>query len=156
MLVMKGSRLSDILVDADGCPVKQEIYRVAKRHGLQVILVSNALLRIPEEDWLRQVVVGGALDAADDWIAEHAGETDIVITGDIPLAARCLDKGAAVLDHRGGAFTDSTISEALAMRGLLSHLRSAGAVTGGPALFEKRHRSLFLQRLDKAVQSLRR
>ena len=100
--------------------------------------------------------MGGALDAADDWIAEHAGQTDIVVTGDIPLAARCLDKGAAVLDHRGGAFTDDSISEALAMRGLLSHLRTVGAVTGGPALFGKRDRSLFLQRLDKTIHAMRK
>jgi len=148
--------LSVIYVDADGCPVKDEIYRVALRYGLTVTLVSNSLLRIPDEDWLRQVVVGGGPDAADDWIAQNVAENDIVISADIPLAARCLDKGAVVLDTRGRAFSEDGISDALALRGLLSHLRGTGAITGGPPPFEKRHRSLFLQRLDRTVLAMLR
>ncbi|MFH0963760.1 MAG: YaiI/YqxD family protein [Planctomycetota bacterium] len=147
--------MSEIFVDADGCPVKQEIYRVAKRHMLRVILVSNSLLRLPQGDWVRQVVAGGNLDAADDWIAEHVAENDIVISGDIALASRCLAKGAVVVDPRGGTFTEGNIGDALGMAGLFSHLRGAGTITGGPAPFEKRHRSLFLQRLEEAIQAAR-
>ena len=102
------------------------------------------------------VVVEGQLNAADDWIAEHAGKDDIVITGDIPLAARCLAKGAAVLDQRGGVFTEAGIGQALAGRELLSYLREAGTITGGPAAFEKRDRSRFLQRLDETVHAVRK
>ena len=140
-------------MDADGCPVKQEVYRVARRYALAVTLVSNAWLRIPDEDGITQVVVGRAPDAADDWIAEHAAANDIVISADIPLASRCMDKGALVLDPRGHLFTAEHICQALAMRDLNAHLRDIGALAGGPAPFEKRHRSQFLQRLDQAVQS---
>jgi len=129
---------------------------VAQRYGLKVTLVSNVWLQIPEVDWLEQIVVGQHLDAADDWIAEHVGENDIVITGDIPLAARCIEKYALVLDTRGGIFTEDGISEALAVRSLLSHLRDMGTITGGPAPFSKQHRSFFLQRLDQTIQDLRR
>jgi len=146
----------EVFVDADGCPVKEEVYRVARRYKLNVTLVANTLMRVPEADWLKQVVVEGQLNAADDWIAEHAGNGDIVITGDIPLAARCLAKGAAVLDLRGGVFTESGIGQALAARELLSRLREAGTITGGPVPFEKRDRSRFLQRLDQTVHALRR
>jgi len=148
--------LSEILVDADGCPVKQEVYRVARRYEIGVILVSNSLLRLPAGDRVRQVIVGGNLDAADDWIAEHVTGRDIVVSGDIVLASRCLAKGAVVIDPRGGIFTEDSIGEALAMQGLLSHLRGTGAITGGPSAFKKRDRSLFLQRLDEAVQAVRR
>jgi len=148
--------LLDIFVDADGCPVKEEIYRVAKRHMLKVTVVSNSWLRIPEEDWLEQVAAGAGPDAADDWIVEHVTDNDIVITGDIPLAARCLERGAVVLDLRGGLFTEDNIHDALASRELLSHLRGLGTVTGGPAPFEKRHRSRFLQRLDEAIRDVSR
>lgn len=136
--------------------MKAEIYRVAVRYKLNVILVANSWLRLPEEDWLTQVVVGSELDAADDWIAEHVAEGDIVISEDIPLASRCMDKGAVVLDTRGGAFTEDTVSESLATRDILSHLRDVGAITGGPRPFDKRHRSLFLQRLDTTIQALRK
>ena len=146
----------EILVDADACPVKEEIYRVARRYGLTVTLVANAPMRVPLEDWLRLTVVEDRFDAADNWIAEHARENDIVITADIPLAARCLARGAAVLDMRGGAFTEADIGHALASRELMAHLRATGAVTGGPAAFDKRFRSRFLQRLDETVQALRR
>ena len=148
--------MSDIFVDADACPVKPEIYCVARRYALRVTLVSNAWMWIPSEDWLTLVVVEGQLDAADDWIVEHVTEHDIVISGDIPLASRCVAKGTVVLDLRGGVFTEANIGEALASRDLLSHLRDLGAMTGGPAAFEKRDRSRFLQRLDETVQAIRR
>jgi uncharacterized protein YaiI (UPF0178 family) len=145
----------EIFIDGDGCPVKQEVYRVAKRYGLKVNLVSNARMRAPREDWLETVIVEGQVNAADDWIAEHAGEDDIVITGDIPLASRCLEKEARVLSPAGRIFTAESIGEALASRELLSHLRDLGTITGGPAPFEKRDRSRFLQRLDETVQAIR-
>jgi len=148
--------LLDIYVDADGCPVKQEVYRVAKRYGLRVKLVSNSWMRVPEEPWLELIRVGEALDAADDWIVEHVSEGDIVISGDIPLAARCLEKGARVLDPRGRVFSEDSIGEALASRELMSWLRDLGTVTGGPAAFEPRDRSRFLQRLDELIQAIRR
>ena len=154
-LAAKGSGLLDIFVDADGCPVKQEVYRVAKRYGLRVILVSNSRMRTPHEDWLKVVVVDGQFNAADDWIVEHVSEDDIVITGDIPLASRCLEKGAQVLAPTGRVFAQDSIGEALASRELLSHLRDLGTITGGPAPFEKRDRSRFLQRLDETIQAVR-
>ena len=147
--------MSDIFVDADACPVKQEIYRVAKRYALKVTLVSNSPMRIPREAWLRLVVVDGQFDAVDDWIVKHVTEDDIVISGDIPLASRCLAKGAAVLDLRGGVFTEDNIGDALASRELLSHLRDLGSITGGPTPFEKRDRSRFLHRLDETIQAVR-
>jgi uncharacterized protein YaiI (UPF0178 family) len=145
--------LPDIFVDADGCPVKQEIYRVATRYGLKVTLVSNARMRTPQEDWLKLVVVDGQFDAADDWIVEHVRPQDIVISGDIPLASRCLEKGALVLGPTGRVFTEENIGDALASRELLSHLRELGTMTGGPAPFEKRDRSRFLQRFDEMVRA---
>jgi uncharacterized protein len=148
--------VSEIFVDADACPVKQEIYRVAKRYALKVTLVSNSWMRTPHESWLTLVVVDGQFAAVDDWIVEHVTDADIIITGDIPLASRCLAKGAVVLDLRGGAFTEANIGEALASRDLLSHLRDLGTITGGPVPFEKRDRSRFLQRLDEAIQAIRR
>jgi len=142
-----------IFVDADGCPVKQEICKVAGRYGIQAVFVANAWMRIGREGEHKLVVVDGDFNAADDWIAGQAVANDIVITADIALAARCLAKSAVVLDPRGGAFTENTIGQALAARELMSHLRDMGQVTGGPAPFEKRHRSRFLQRLDQAIQS---
>ena len=144
----------DIFVDADACPVKQEVYRVANRYGLNVTLVSNSWMRAPPEDRISLIVVGDRLDAADDWIVEHVGENDIVISADIPLASRCLEKGAQVLGPSGRVFTDESIGEALATRELLSQLRELGTVTGGPAPFRKRDRSRFLQRLDETIQAV--
>ena len=146
----------NIFVDADGCPVKQEVYRVARRYGLKVTLVSNSRMRTPQEDWLKVIVVEGQFNAADDWIVEHVGENDIVITGDIPLASRCLEKGAQVLAPTGRVFREEGIGDALATRELLSHLRDLGTITGGPAPFAKRDRSRFLQHLDETIQALRR
>ena len=148
--------MSDVFVDADGCPVKQEVYRVAQRYGLKVVLVSNSRMRIPHADWLELVVVDGQFDAADGWIVEHVGARDIVISGDIPLAARCLKKGALVLGPTGHVFTEENIGEALASRDLLSHLRELGTITGGPAPFGKRDRSCFLQHLDATIQTASR
>jgi uncharacterized protein YaiI (UPF0178 family) len=145
-----------IFVDADGCPVKQEVYDVAKRYRLKVTVVSNSWMRTPLADWLTLVVVEGQFDAVDDWIVEHAGENDIVISGDIPLASRCLKKSARVLGPTGRVFTEDNIGEALASRELLSHLRELGTMTGGPAPFGNRDRSRFLQRLDGVIQSVRR
>jgi len=144
----------DIFVDADGCPVKQEVYRVAKRYGLRVTLVSNSRMRTPQEEWLEVVVVNGQFNAADDWIVEHVSENDIVITGDIPLAARCLEKGSRVLGPSGRIFTRETIGEAVASREFLSYLRELGTITGGPAPFEKRDRSRFLHRLDETIHAV--
>src|SRR6185437_2700531 len=117
------------------CPVKEEIYRVAKRYGFGVTLVANAIMSIPKADWLKLVVVDGCLDAADDWIVERIVADDIVISADIPLAARCLEKGAVVLDMRGGVFTEDRIGEALASREILGQLRERGTISGGPAAF---------------------
>jgi len=146
----------DIFVDADGCPVKDEVYRVARRHGLGATVVSNARMRIPEEDRFTLIVVGDRFDAADDWIVEHAGRDDIVISADIPLASRCLKKGAVVLDQRGGEFTEDNIGAALAGRELSAHLRDLGTLTGGPPPFSARDRSRFLHRLDETINAIRR
>ena len=121
--------MSEILVDADSCQVKQEVYRVAKRYGLRVTLVANSQMHIPSEGWLKLVVVSDQFDAADDWIVEHITKNDIVISGDIPLASRCLNKGARVLGPNGRVFTDDSIGDALATRDLMSHLRDIGIMT---------------------------
>ena len=123
----------DLYVDADACPVKDEIYRVAKRYDLAVFVVTNAWMFTPPAGRVELVLVGQGFDAADDWIAERASEGDIVITADIPLAARCLARGARALDAKGREFTPDAIGSALASRELLSDLRDLGVVTGGPA-----------------------
>jgi uncharacterized protein YaiI (UPF0178 family) len=147
-----------IYVDADSCPVKDEIYRVAKRYGLEVTLVSGTWLRTPPEPWIRMEVVKdtGGLDAADDWIADRVGNDDIVVTDDIILASRCLQKDCKALSPRGRAFTAESIGDALANRELMANLREVGAMTGGPAGFTKSDRSAFLQQLDNMVNVLRR
>ena len=128
---------------------------MAKRYGLKVTLVSNSRMRTPQEGWIEAVVVEGQFNAADDWIVDHVSEDDIVITGDIPLASRCLAKGARVLAPAGRVFSEEGIGDALATRELLSHLRDLGNITGGPAPFDKRDRSRFLQRLDETIQAVR-
>lgn len=142
-----------IFVDADGCPVKNEVYRVARRHGVRVTLVADAWMRIPEEDAFKLVVVEGDFDAADDWIVEHASDGDIVVTGDIPLADRCLKMGARPLGVRGREFTEDSIGEAMASRELYSELRDLGIQTGGPRPFEKKDRSRFLQTLEAMLRA---
>jgi len=148
--------LLHIYVDADACPVKQEVYRVAKRCGLDVTLVANSWMRVPDERWLDLEVVGEGFDAADDWIVEHVQPGDIVVTADIPLASRCIKEGAHVIGTTGKPFTENNIGSALATRDLLSELRGAGEITGGPPPLEKRDRSRFLQTLDEVIQSVRR
>lgn len=150
------SRVLHIFVDADACPVKQEIYRVASRHGLQVTLVSNTWMRVPYEPWITLEVVDSGLDAADDWIAEHAQPLDIVVTADIPLADRCLKAGAQVLGTTGKPFTEDSIGQALATRDLLADLRDAGEIHGGPPPQGKGDRSRFLQKLDEMIHAIRR
>lgn len=147
-----------LFVDADACPVKLETYRVAQRHGLHVTLVSNSWMRVPAESWLELKVVAGDLDAADDWIVERVSRGDIVISADILLAARCLERGARVLGPRGDDFTEDSIGDAVATRELLSNLRTAGDVSGGgPPPMAQRDRSRFLHRLDEMIrEELRR
>jgi uncharacterized protein YaiI (UPF0178 family) len=152
----RGLRLLHIYVDADACPVKQEIFRVAKRYDLRVTLVAASHMRIPESSRLALVVVGEGLDAADDYIVEHLEPDDIVITADVHLAARSLEKGAFVLGHKGKPFTEDNIGPALATRDLLAELRTLGEVKGGPPPFARRDRSLFLQQLDQAVNAILR
>jgi uncharacterized protein YaiI (UPF0178 family) len=148
--------LLNIFVDADACPVKQEVYRVAKRYGLRVTLVAGSWMRIPDGVEITLKVVDQGVDAADDWIVEHLEADDIVVTGDIPLAARCVERGAYVLGHGGKPFTEDNIGAALATRNLLSQLREVGEVTGGPPPFDKRDRSRFLEGLDKVINEIRR
>jgi uncharacterized protein YaiI (UPF0178 family) len=148
--------LLDIYVDADGCPVKDEVYRVARRYGLKVFLVANSWMRVPEGDWLQQITVGPQVGAVDDWICEHVGADDIVITGDIPLASRCVHKGAKVLGLKGHPFTEDNIGGVLATRDLMTELREQGAKTRGPDPFAKQDRSRFLQRLDDMIHGIRR
>ena len=148
-----GYPLMTLYVDADGCPVKDEVYRVARRHRLKVCLVSNSRMRIPQEDLFELVIVNEQFNAADDWIAARVRDNDIVVTSDIPLAARCLEKGARVLDPKGRVFTEGSIGDALANRELMVYLRDMGNITAGPAPFEKRDRSCFLQRLDDVIRA---
>ena len=145
-----------IYVDADACPVKDEIYKVAQRYKLQVTLVANSYMRIPGGDWVQLVVVDKGRDEADDWIVDHATTDDVVITGDIPLAARCLDQGARALGHKGRPFTTENVGESLATRQLLTQLRDQGVMMGGPPPFAKKDRSLFLQQLDEMVNEIKR
>jgi uncharacterized protein YaiI (UPF0178 family) len=145
-----------VFVDADACPVKQEVYRVARRYDLAVTLVANSRMQVPEQEGLRLVVVGGGLDEADEWIVEQVGEDDILVSADILLASRCLQKGAHVVGPTGKPFTDANVGQALATRDLMSDLRGCGAVTGGQRPFTARDRSRFLQSLDHVVQAVRR
>jgi hypothetical protein len=143
-----------LYVDADACPVKEEVFRVAKRYGFKVFVVSNGRMRVPAGALVEMVVVTGHFDAADDWIAERITATDIAVTSDIPLASRCLAKGARVLDPKGKVFTPESIGDALASRELMAYLRDSGTITGGPAPFEARDRSRFLQKLDDLIQAI--
>lgn len=145
-----------IFVDADACPVKAEIYRVAERHGAHVLVVSNSVMAIPQAPWVERVIVGNAPDAADDWIVERAVRGDIVVTADIPLAARGVKAGADVIGPTGRAFTEASIGMTLATRNLMDDLRSAGQITGGPKPFAPRDRSAFLSALDLAIVRLKR
>ncbi|WP_430911795.1 YaiI/YqxD family protein [Methylobacterium sp. sgz302541] len=145
-----------IYVDADACPVKDEVYRVAARYGLHVYVVANSFMTLPREPWIERVIVSDGFDAADDWIAERAAPGAIVVTADVPLASRCVKAGASVLAPNGKAFTVSSVGMALATRNLMQDLREAGAVTGGPRPFSAKDRSAFLGALDRAVVRARR
>jgi uncharacterized protein len=145
-----------IFVDADACPVKQEVYRVASRFRLEVTLVANSWMRVPDERWIALEVVKDGFDAADDWIVEHVQPDDIVITADITLAGRCIKKGARVISPNGNPFTEDNIGMAVATRDLMSELRNTGEIMGGPPPLRKRDRSRFLEQLDNVIQSIRR
>ena len=145
-----------IYIDADACPVKQEVYRVAERHGLKVFVVSNSPIAVPGDPSIERVVVSAGMDAGDDWIAERAAKGAIVVTQDIPLAARAVRAGAAAIAPNGKPFSEGTIGMALATRNLMDALRSAGEITGGPKPFSPKDRSAFLQSLDREIVRLRR
>lgn len=148
--------VSVIYVDADACPVKDEALRVAERHDLEIVYVSNAWMRLPEGLKVRRVVVQEGPDAADDWIAERIGRGDIAVTADIPLAARCIKAGAQAIGSTGKPFTEAGIGMALAMRDLSQHLRETGESRGFNASFTRQDRSRFLEALELAVQKARR
>jgi uncharacterized protein YaiI (UPF0178 family) len=150
-----------IYIDADACPVKQEVYRVAERHALKgvdlkVLVVTNSPIAVPRDGFVERVVVGAGMDEADNWIAERARAGDIVVTADVPLASRCVKAGAEVIAPNGLAFTKDSIGMTLATRNLMDSLRSAGAITGGPKPFAPRDRSSFLAALDQAIVRLKR
>jgi uncharacterized protein YaiI (UPF0178 family) len=145
-----------IYVDADACPVKDEIYRVASRHGLPISVVAGNFIRVPQDPLIERVAAGAGMDAADDWIAERAGPGDIVITADIPLASRCVKAGAEVIAPNGKPFTEQSIGMTLAVRNLMTDLRSSGEVTGGPRSFAPRDRSTFLSTLDQTIRRIAR
>lgn len=145
-----------ILVDADACPVKEEIYKVAYRRAVPVRVVSNSYLRVPPHPLIERVVVPGGFDAADDWIEEQAGPSDVVVTADILLAERCLKKGATVIGGNGKPFTANSIGSAVATRAILADLRVGGEAVGGPPPFAKADRSRFLQTLDEALARIGR
>jgi uncharacterized protein YaiI (UPF0178 family) len=150
-----------LFIDADACPVKQEVYRVAERHALKgtdlkVFVVANSPIAVPREEMIQRVVVGSGMDEADNWIAERAGAGAIVITADVPLASRAVKAGAEAIAPNGRAFTADSIGMTLATRNLMDSLRSAGEITGGPKPFSPRDRSSFLAALDQAIVRLKR
>ena len=148
--------MTKIFVDADGCPVKDEVYKVAERYKMKVILVANKWLNIPSNSLFEMQVVDGGFDAADDWIVEKVVGKDIVITADILLADRCIKKGARVLGNKGDEFTEDNIGSAVANRELMQNLRHMGEIRGGPAPMDKKDKSRFLGTLDQIIQSLKR
>ena len=146
-----------ILIDADACPVKDEIYRVAERHGVHVRVVSNSPFRVPVSERVKRVVVSDGFDAADDWIAENADERSVIVTADILLAERCLKAGARVLKHDGREFDTASIGSAIATRAIMEDLRAGmDGVGGGPPPFSKADRSKFLQALDRVLVGMAR
>ena len=146
----------EIYVDADGCPVKDEVYRVSGRYGLTVWVVANSWLRVPDDASVRRVTVGEGLDRADDWIAARIGPGDIAITADVPLAARCVQRGARAIAPDGRSFDESTVGAALADRNLMTALREAGEIRGGGRPFTRHDRARFVNALDAAIQANRR
>ena len=145
-----------IYIDADACPVKGEVYRVAERHGLNVVVVSNSPIAVPSEPFITRAVVSAGMDKADDYIAERATKGVIVITADVPLAARVVKAGAIAIAPNGKPFSEDSVGMALATRNLMDQLRSAGAITGGPKAFSRQDRSAFLQSLDREIVRLKR
>ena len=145
-----------IYVDADACPVKQEVYRVAERQGLKVYVVSNSPIAVPRDPLIERIVVAAGMDVADDWIAERAAKGAIVVTQDIPLAARAVKAGAVAIAPNGKPFSESSIGMTLATRNLMDSLRSAGEITGGPKPFSPKDRSAFLGSLDREIVRLKR
>ena len=150
-----------LYIDADACPVKNEIYRVAERHAgkgtaIKVLVVSNSPIAVPRDEMIQRVVVGAGMDEADNWITERARAGDIVITADVPLASRCVKSGAEVIAPNGKRFTEESIGMVLATRNLMDSLRSSGEITGGPKPFAPRDRSSFLSALDQAIVRLKR
>jgi uncharacterized protein YaiI (UPF0178 family) len=150
------SSITRIYVDADACPVKDEVYRVAARHALPVIVVAQGFIRVPDDPLIERVAAGQAPDAADDWIMQRVDGHSIVVTSDIPLASRAVKVGAVAIAPDGRVFTEEAIGMALAMRDLMTGLRSAGETTGGPRPFSKRDRSEFLSSLDTTIRRLQR
>ena len=148
--------MTSIYIDADACPVKDEVYKVAARYGLKTFVVSNAFIQIPKSPLIERMIVDAGPDVADDWIAEQAVAGDVVITNDIPLAGRVLEKDAAAIAPNGRPFTRDSIGPALAQRAIMEHIRSTGEITGGPRRFAAADRSKFLQALDEAIQKIRR
>ena len=146
----------EIYVDADACPVKPEIYRVAERHRVKVFIVANSFINVPRDSFVERVLVGSGFDAADDWIAERARRGSIVVTADIPLASRCVKAGADVIGPTGKPFSEASIGMALATRNLMEDLRAMGDVSGGPKPFSPKDRSAFLSALDVAIVRLKR
>lgn len=145
-----------IYIDADGCPVKEETYKVAERYKIPVVVVANKALNLPLNPLLEMMVVKGNFDAADDWIVENCLKHDIIITADILLADRCVKKEARVLGHKGEEFTEDNIGSAVASRELMQNLRHMGEVRGGPAPMDKKAKSQFLGKLDQIIQSLKK
>ena len=145
-----------LYVDADACPVKNEIIRVGERHQVEMLFVCDGGIRRPVSQWARLVIVDQGADAADDWIAEHMGPGDICITADIPLADRCLKAGGRAIDPRGKAFTPDNIGSTLATRDLMTDLRSAGMQTGGARPFDQKDRSAFLNGFEALIQTVKR
>ncbi|MCF7826424.1 MAG: YaiI/YqxD family protein [Candidatus Marinimicrobia bacterium] len=144
-----------IYIDADSCPVKNEVYKVADRYELQVTVIANSWMRTPNKPRITLEVVGPGFDEADDWIVEHIETNDIVITADVLLAGRCVKDGARVLSPSGKLFTEDNIGHSVATRDLLTQLRGAGEITGGPAPLTDKDRSRFLQQLDSVIQSIK-
>ena len=155
-MVPQAQKATRIYVDADACPVKDEVYRVAARHKLKTYVVANSFLNVPRDPLIERIIVSDRFDAADDWIAERARRGAVVITADIPLADRCLKAGADVIGPTGRAFTAASIGMALAMRELMSDLRAMGEAGGGNSAFSPRDRSAFLSALDLAITRLKR
>lgn len=148
--------MTNIYVDADACPVKEEVYRVARRYAIKVSVVANAPIRVPQEELIELVVVKAGFDSADDWIVERVVPGDIVVTTDIPLAERCLRQGSRALAPKGLEFTEAAIGDAMATRALFEMLRQSGEFGGGPAPFTKSDRSRFLSKLDELIHAIRR